>query len=758
MYRRIPLLLITLIFALGVPLQTAEGYRSALNSALPAGIGDSTRIKVEQGTPGRVVMVLLDRFRVADLTGLPPNLNKIASGGAVALMNDNTAAGNNPENTYVTIGAGAHLKGYDTSSLGFESQTKLEQGTASDEYYQRTGIKPPPGSLVHVGIARLKALNGKLPYTAEPGAMGKAIRKAGYKTAALGNSDSSEGLRRQVLTIAMDDNGLVDYGKIGSAVLKNDMTFVGGLRTDYQRLLEEYKNIPAEARLTVIDLGDLSRLYYAQGVVFKERMEELRGLTISRVDSFLGSLMREMNFQKDLLLVVVPTSGDDDLGTDYLTPIFAYGAGINPGYLSSPTARRAGVVLNTDIAPTVLEFLGITPPVTIYGRSMQVAPGNNTVPALQEMNRQLKLTYEARPYLQKGYIFCQLILLVLALISIFWRLRVKDWLKPFLLAVMAVPLVYLLLPLLPQPNPYVAGTQLIGVTVLITVVTLTLRRCGLDPFIFICLATAGTLLLDTWMGSPLQKTSILGYDPIVGARFYGMGNEYMGILIGSLIVGITSLYSVFAVYKKFLLPLTGAVFMLALYTVAAPQLGTNVGGTIACAAAFLTTFLLLAGIRFKLKTIMLVAAGVMFPVAAFILFDSSRPVESQSHIGRTAAAIANGGFAEIGKIIVRKSEINIKLIKYTIWSRIFLASLGSLALLFYRPTGVMAAIKQKYPYLYRGFIGVIVGSIVALIFNDSGIVAAATTMVFAAPPLIYLVLGELEVQKGNKKLSGKNSV
>ncbi|NMA62850.1 MAG: hypothetical protein GX964_02345, partial [Syntrophomonadaceae bacterium] len=40
--------------------------------------------------------------------------------------------------------------------------------------------------------------------------------------------------------------------------------------------------------------------------------------------------------------------------------------------------------------------------------------------------------------------------------------------------------------------------------------------------------------------------------------------------------------------------------------------------------------------------------------------------------------------------------------------------------------------------------GVVAGAFVALVFNDSGIVAAATATIFAASPLLYLALEEVQ--------------
>jgi len=154
------------------------------------------------------------------------------------------------------------------------------------------------------------------------------------------------------------------------------------------------------------------------------------------------------------------------------------------------------------------------------------------------------------------------------------------------------------------------------------------------------------------------------------------------------------------------------------------------------------TFLILAGLKFNWKTGVFIAICLAALILSAFLFDLHRSPETQSHLGRSAGLFIKGGWIEIKGVIFRKIAMNIKLIKYTIWSRIFLASLVTLAILFYRPVGLMASVKLKYPFLYRGFIGIIVGSMAAFAFNDSGIVAAATTSIFVNSPLVYLMLQE----------------
>lgn len=266
------------------------------------------------------------------------------------------------------------------------------------------------------------------------------------------------------------------------------------------------------------------------------------------------------------------------------------------------------------------------------------------------------------------------------------------------------------------------------------------RRSPLGSLICLGLLTAGLIMIDVWLGSTLQKTSLMGYDPIIGARFYGIGNEYMGVLTGSLIVGGTAALTLFPHFRRAGVITLGLLFLLAVDVLGNPRLGANMGGVIAASTAFLTTFLLLCGIRFSFKTVSCLAGVVIFLVAELFLIDLQRTPEVQSHFGRNAAIVMSGGWPEVVNIIKRKSEIN--MFKYTIWSRIFLASLGSLALLCYRPVGVVAGVKRSFPDLYKGFLGVVLDSIAALLFNDSGIVAAATTLIFVVSPLIYLILTE----------------
>jgi len=749
---RLFLLLMALVLTGYVALIHTGVMSPAVKAALPVLRNWSAANFEIPASSGRVIIVVMDYLQIMDLTGeMPPNLGKLASGGAIALMNTNTGGSIIPENTHATIGWGSHAAANNTATQVFAASEKVEKGTASDEYLRRTGFIPPEDSLVYLDIARLGLINKKHGTAVVPGALGDRLHEAGYRTAVLGNSDDHDGPRRQAVSIVMDGRGIVDAGSVSTGVTRREKEFIGGISTDYEGLLEEYQKLPADVKLVAVDLGDLSRLQHAREYMGQEHWISWRARTILRADHFLGNLMGRVDKNRDLIMLVCPTPGDNGDKKDRLSPVLMYGGGVTGGLLVTPTTRRPGIIMNLDIAPTVLNYLGLSQPENFTGRPALVMPGSFGIKSLADMYRVLEVVYEARPFLQKGYVMFQLFLLAVSLCFIFLKKKGKDYLKPFFLSVMAVPLAYLLTPLLPTGGIPALGLSVFAITLFLAFVSLSVyKRLGIDSFLFICVITMTAISADIVAGSPLQKVSVLGYDPIVGARFYGLGNEYMGVLIGSTLVGTTALIQ--AVYQKnrFIIPAAGAVYLFITYLVAAPQLGTNVGGTLAAASAFLVTYLLIRGISINWRRVSAIVCAVALVAMAFILYDSGRPPQFQSHIGRTAELINQGGLDAVAGIISRKSEMNIKLIRYTVWSRIFLASLAMLALLFYRPRGVMEGLRNRNPYLFRGLVGVITGSIVAFIFNDSGVVAAATTMIFGAPPLIYLVLEEMEGRCGEQ--------
>ncbi|HUW64630.1 MAG TPA: hypothetical protein VMW83_08035 [Spirochaetia bacterium] len=694
------------------------------------------------GTPaGRVVVLVADRLAAADLPACP-HWGSLAAHGAVALMNDNTAGRCTPVNGYLTMGAGAHLTAGSSAGRAGESRETTAAGTAGEEFHMRTGRWPPGPSLVVLDIAAIERAAEKLPWPGQPGALGESLHRAGLTTCVLGSADTIDGQQRFAPLLAMDQSGLVDGGDIGPGLLVRDPMFPGGWRTDYGSLLGAFRSHRAD--FTVIDPGDLDRLDLARPELLEPVWNSRRQEALSRFDGLLADLSAEMNFDRDLLLVVTPVPARLEPPGPTLAPVLAVGPSFRPGALTSPTTRRDGLVANIDIAPTVLAFFGLPQPPAMAGRPLRSDPGVLSPARLNQIAGQNLLTYRARPSLQRLYVGGQFAALGLSALAILTpRRRGAKALLFFYLVLLAVPLAYLLVPLWPVDSVPVLGLEVLAADLsLAAAAYLAGRVTGLDPFILLCLATAAALLGDLLAGAPLGHRSIMGYDFIDGARYYGLGNEYMGVLIGSAVVAMTGLFRRWPGRAVF--GLVGVFYAVALVATGAPQVGANAGGAIAVAAAFASSAFLLAGMSLNRRTAAAVAGLVVVAAAGLAFWDFSRPVVVQSHIGRAAGQILTGDWPGIWQIIARKLAMNYRLLRYTIWARIFVVSLVSLALVLYWPRQSLAALRAREPFLFKSLAAVLVGALTALVFNDSGVVAAATAIVFALPQLVGVVLRERE--------------
>ncbi|UUZ83026.1 hypothetical protein LJK88_03380 [Paenibacillus sp. P26] len=96
----------------------------------------------------------------------------------------------------------------------------------------------------------------------------------------------------------------------------------------------------------------------------------------------------------------------------------------------------------------------------------------------------------------------------------------------------------------------------------------------------------------------------------------------------------------------------------------------------------------------------------------------------------------------IGAIMLRKLQMNLHLIRVSAWSKVLLTGLAVLTVLVLRPKGRFRRWEERYPYLMHGCYANVIGTLAALVLNDSGIVAAAVMIVYSSIPPLLLNLEE----------------
>lgn len=682
---------------------------------------------------GKVVIVSLSHTsvqQVADNESLAPWLAR----SAVGLLNTGTAGNAASHHLYVTMGAGSRALGNDSTRLAFLQEEECNGSPAKTIFARHQG-STAAGQIVHVGMADLININQALNHPVQPGSLGDALHAGGKKTAVIGNADAHQ-VNREAATFLADSSGEIDYGQVGTAILSAEAAFPYGLRLNKEQAWQTFQELSAHTDVILIDWGDTVRLDKYRRQLREQVAKELEEAIFSDVAWFLERIAATLdNDDLLLLLAAVPPSGAT--GADTLGLVAAMGGPFLPGHLvTSATTQRAGLAAITDLAPLVLAQQGLALPEAMLGRPLQQAQKGN-MQDLLAMQRAIGRIYRLRSPLLKVYVVCQIVFVLGALVNLFLRLVPVRYFEGALLGLLSFPLLLLYLPLghLSQLMSFIVSAAAV---VFIVLLVQKILAQAVERLALIAAATSFSLLIDILCDARLMKVSVLGYDPVSGARYYGMGNEYMGILVGTTVLGMTALITLAPRWRKWLQAITALLFVGVVLLMVAPNGGANFGGTLTALVAFIVTFTVMLHFRLNWQSGSIMGIGLAAIAVLAIVLNLSAPLNLQSHLGRTLVLLQQQGWQALQDIIIRKGAMNLKLFRYSQWSRVFLVFLGTLAVLFYRPQGILGEIHQIYPDLAAGFLGIIAGSITALLVNDSGVVAAATTLLYAGVPLIIL--------------------
>ncbi len=203
-------------------------------------------------------------------------------------------------------------------------------------------------------------------------------------------------------------------------------------------------------------------------------------------------------------------------------------------------------------------------------------------------------------------------------------------------------------------------------------------------------ATVLLLVLDVLLGGWVSARTPLSYSPLEAARFYGIGNEAGGYLIGAaLVLGAGDLLTTMVL---------GVATALLL---GAPTLGANFG----CFLASLIGFSVSAFLQIKKERRVwgALVLGAVALGAVLLLVKGS----AQTHLGRAAASGREGR----GEVFARKLAMNAHLTLTSPWALLLLVQ------------GALLWKQKKSPAL-------LAGTGAAWLLNDSGVVAAALLLLW----------------------------
>ncbi|MEW6243334.1 MAG: hypothetical protein AB1497_03550 [Bacillota bacterium] len=661
---------------------------------------------------------------------------------ALGLMVTNTAGKRGDLSGYVTVGAGSRALGpgagdaRDSSDDGARALYTLQTGI---------GVDSSEWQVVHLGLAQMVSENSRVHHMVRPGLMGEVLSRHGITTAVFGNADLEGERQRAASTIVMDAHGRVKKGMVGQRLLLWDEAWPFGRKSNYPLLLELALSVEAPA-LIAVETGDLYRAEEYELYMLPEAGAVARQHALWEVGNFIQELAASLAPGDELFLLVPVAGRNSRTAGSTLVPFMAYGGRFKEGVLTSPSTRRRGIVLNTDVAATVLSRFGLEA-AEIYGRPMEVLASENSWSEVSRERQRILVNHGIRSVLLKAYILASVIVLSAGAYSLYFKRRWLNRLGPTLVSLALVPLFMLVAGALRIGSPAAALAMSFGMAVLVAWATsLVVRGRWVECFFVVGGLTQTVLILQVLSGGHLLGDTPLGYSTIGAARFYGIGNEYMGVLLGGTIVAVSTARDLFGRWGP-VRWLTAAQMAMTVLVTGMPGLGANFGGGLSAAIAWGYLETRHAKKRIGIHAALALCAALGLSVAVLmVLLDFYEGTQTMSHIGGSMITLFLKGPAVALQTIARKIDMNIRLIRYTLWTRALLTAVGSYALLVHRPAGIYRAVAAKYHYTASGLAGVAVAAFASFVLNDSGVVAAATTMIIGSAAAITLSLKEWEEQ------------
>lgn len=698
-----------------------------------------------QGRAQKVVIFGMPGLTWEELEEHTPNLEELASRGAIGAGMVKTGSSRpSTHEAYASLGAGAPLRAPSSSAVVLRADDAFESDTAGNVLARRTGRKPT-GALAVVNAASLTLRNEDEHLTGEPGGLGDALAAADLRTAVVGNADpglfeeSLEHVRRPAALGVMNGGGSVDRGIVDNSLLERDPSFAFGVKADATAVVSGFDDAFAMADVVVVDPGDLDRADEVDRSSLPDAHEAARIRALRHTDSILGEIMTRVDDDTLVLVVAVRPPKREWR----LTPVVASGAGVRPGYISSPGTRRSGLVPLSDIAPTVLHALGTVPAADFVGEPLRYDSGKKDPGTLSELDEDAKFRSDIYTPVSLAFIVVLALFLLLAasmLDQLRSRPRGARRLQKVALLLLAYPLatfVFRAVPGAADLGP-VSLVALLIIDFVIVAIALRMRGHPFSPPVFVLVLTLVVLLLDVATGNRLHSSSLLGLSLNSAGRYYGFGNTSLALLAAATLLA-GGIHLANAPRPREALVTVVAGMLLVAFVDGAPMLGNDVGGVITLAPLFTLAAVRFAGKRISWKTVLWSAgiAALALGVAASV--DLMREPGTRGHLGKLVDSIRDNGWQPLTETALRKSDAIVRLAQGSVWTWLIpIAAVFLGYVLFWRSR--WSALSGRSSPIGVAFVLAIAAGIWGSLVNDSGPIVLALGLAVVTPVVTWAVV------------------
>nr|WP_297573103.1 hypothetical protein [uncultured Peptostreptococcus sp.] len=702
---------------------------------------------------GKVILIDLNRTNYENLKNIKFLAGRLEKSGYLGMMNIRGDKGYDDRRNYASMGA--------TGRVNILPDTPVNFSQFEGKNLYRYATSQSPKKINMLGVNNVDQYNQtKGEFKSKLAYLGDTLVSKGKKVAVLGNSDyidmntGQEIRNRDFALMVMDSRGRIADGNV-DLINKKDQTFPFGISTDYDRLKKDTQNYYKKSDFLMVNLGDTYRLDEYKVNLNKKTYTRMKYRIYKPISNYLEYVF-DMAGPNDTIYIMGSFPSNLDYANNRrLAPLIRFDMSeSSKGLLMSSTTRRKGVFANLDLGVDILNRFGLKNP-EMVGRVLTNKPMDN---------RDDYMAKEYKKIIAISSIRMSIINIYVAVISISWILgalalwqrdklpkkhkkKILNFLKEMVKLGLIMPLAFLSAPILRPGSQVQIALAIVFMTVLLYILGSKifkgddLKQVGFYSILMILL-----IVIDSVISTPLMQSNIMSYDPMIGARYYGVGNEYEGATIGSAILGLAILLE----YKKIPKAWVAIFLFIVLITSAYPSMGANVGGAISESIAYIAFVLMIFGVKIDFKKSILVVLVSGLIVVVFAAADIMLGLGS--HLGNFIRQVLANGPMEIFTVFARKIDMNIQLAQTTVWVNILLIGLLILGFTIFRPNRNFSYMKESHKIVYDGYLAIVVGCLVTLLVNDSGIIAAATDSIYLLIPIIIILINKFN-QKEDKYIN-----
>ena len=513
----------------------------------------------------------------------------------------------------------------------------------------------------------------------------------------------------------------------------------------------------ARCPLTVVDLGNLPAAPGPAGT-------SARAAAAGAADRQLGRIMAGLPAGATLV-VAAPGDGPEPR----LRAIVVSGPHYSAGLLTAASTRQPGMVLLTDLTPTVLGWLGTPVPAAVVGSPLRAVhragpAGPGLAAALRTLAGQDAAAQVYRhtvtPFYQLvgfGYpaLFALIALIAWAGARTRWareprrRARFRAAARAAAAWAASLPAGTFLASLVPWWTLGHPALVLYALAVAwaaaVAAVALAgpWRRDPLGPPGVIAAVTLGVIGLGLMTGSRLMLETPFGLNVLEAGRFYGLGNNAVviygasGILCAAWLGGALLRRG----ERRRALLVMAAVTAFTVIVAAWPGFGAKVGGTIAMLPGFGVLFAAAAGKRVTRWRAAAIAVSGLALVTVFALVNYFVPVTGHSDIGGFVGQLLHGG---ADATVQRKIGSNLGSLTANPFNLVIPVVVAGLGAIVAWPDRLhcplLARAYRQIPLLRAALAAVWLTAVLGWLAEDSGVTVPAAALPLVLPLVIVILL------------------